>query len=182
MSKSNLNGSGPENDDRSDEQVYLSLGSNIGDRLGYLEKAVNAMQRSAEIREICLSPVYETEPLEMQEQPRFLNMVTGCRTPLDPEALLERLKEIEESLGRHHREPNGPREIDIDIIFYGQLEMNRDNLQIPHPRFHRRKFVLVPLHDLAPEFISPIHGMTVNELLKQCPDESQIQLYDRITV
>jgi len=164
------------------EDVYLSLGTNVGDRLHWLEKAVNALREEEGISVDELSSVFETQPLELEDQPLFLNMVVACSTSLAPEELLDAVKDIETRLGRVKRRPKGAREIDIDIILYGEVVIESDHLSIPHPRFHERKFVLVPLSHIAPELESPVHGKTVTELLDECPDDSYIHLYEHLMV
>lgn len=144
--------------------VYLSLGSNIGDRAALLRQAVEALQ-AAGVEVLRSSSLYETEPMGLREQNWFLNMVVECRTELFPLQLLRRLKKIENSLGRKRIIPNGPRTIDIDIILYGRAVMAVPALEIPHPRFRDRRFVLAPLAELAPELRDPITKRTIAALL-----------------
>jgi len=144
--------------------VYLSLGSNMGDRLGMLRQALEALP-AAGVEVVRTSSVYETEPMDLREQSWFLNMAAECRTGLFPLQLLRRLKKIEASLGRKRTVPQGPRSIDLDIILYGRAVMETPALEIPHPRFRDRRFVLAPLAELAPELRDPVTGRTIADLL-----------------
>ncbi|MBU1992755.1 MAG: 2-amino-4-hydroxy-6-hydroxymethyldihydropteridine diphosphokinase [Patescibacteria group bacterium] len=128
-------------------EVYLGLGSNIGDREGNLEKAcemVGALKKSS---------IHETEPFGVLDQPKFLNMVCKIETELSPRELLNHVKNIEKKIGRKKREKWGPREIDIDILFYGDIIVDEPDLQIPHPGISEREFVLKPLREIAPDKI-----------------------------
>jgi len=178
MSKSRSNGNGAAGEG---QFIVLSLGSNIGDRLQFLKEAIAALENTRGIQIFEHSSVYETQPVDDTDQDFFLNLVVTGRTSLPPPGLLQAVKQIEQDLGRKKRPDKGPREIDIDIIFYGNEVIDEPELQIPHPRFQRRKFVLVPLIEMIPGFISPMHDQSVTELLEQCPDESYIQLYEHLT-
>lgn len=149
-------------------RVYLSLGSNLGDRRGYLRRAIDALPPP--VRVLRLSPLYETAPWGYLEQDDFLNIVVEAETVLQPLELLEHLKSIEALLGRTTNFRFGPREIDLDILFYDDLILAGDRLTIPHPRLHERAFALVPLADLAPELVHPQLDQTVTELLAAIPD------------
>ncbi len=143
--------------------VYLALGTNLGDRLAKLRAAIKAL--SPEINVIAKSKVYETPPWGYENQPAFLNMAVKCETNLEPESLLKRLKQLEVQLGREQSFRWGPRLIDIDILFYDNLILKSESLTIPHPRLHERAFVLVPLTDIASDFIHPVFKKTIKELL-----------------
>jgi 2-amino-4-hydroxy-6-hydroxymethyldihydropteridine diphosphokinase len=154
--------------------VYFGLGSNIGDRKVYLQAAVSALSRSVEV--LAASPIYETEPWGFEDQDCFLNQVVQAETDLTPEELLQFVKDVEARVGRRARFRYGPREIDVDILFYDELHMESYGLQVPHPRIAERAFVLVPLADIAPDLYHPTLGKTIKELLSRV-DTSGIELY-----
>ncbi len=146
-----------------DHIIYLALGTNLGDRLANLRAALEAMP--PEVCVLARSHVYETPPWGYTDQPAFLNMAVKAETSLGPESLLKRLKQVEVEVGREPGIRYGPRIIDLDILFYDNLVLNEENLVIPHPRLAERAFVLVPLHDLAPELHHPVNGKMIEELL-----------------
>jgi 2-amino-4-hydroxy-6-hydroxymethyldihydropteridine diphosphokinase len=139
--------------------VYLSLGSNLGDREANLKAAAERLQP------LRLSPVYETSPVDSPDQPFFLNQVIETETDLTPLQYLSRTQEIERDLGRVRTTPKGPRTIDIDILIFDTRLIQTARLEVPHPRLHERRFVLVPLADLAPELCHPVSRRTVREML-----------------
>jgi 2-amino-4-hydroxy-6-hydroxymethyldihydropteridine diphosphokinase len=145
--------------------VYLGLGTNLGDRFANLQAAVTALP-PAVVPGDC-SPVYETAPWGFEDQPAFLNQVLRGYTRLEPPELLRHLKTIEGRMGRQPTIKYGPRIIDIDILFYGRLVLETENLTIPHPRLEERAFVLVPLADLAPGFRHPVLDKTIRDLLAE---------------
>jgi 2-amino-4-hydroxy-6-hydroxymethyldihydropteridine diphosphokinase len=151
------------------EQVFLALGTNIGDREANLCKARKALAPKVTI--IKESPIYITPPWGFEDQPEFLNQVLEVRTKMRPGRLLAYLKRIEKKMGRLKTFRNGPRLIDLDILFYGQRVIERSKLRIPHPRLHERAFVLVPLEDIAPDFIHPVLNMTVETMLSKINTE-----------
>ncbi len=144
-------------------QVYLALGTNLGDRLANLNAAIQAL--SPGVRVLRQSSIYETPPWGFADQPDFLNQVLLAETNLFALDLLAYLKNLESRLGRQSTFKFGPRLIDIDILFYDELVMETSNLKIPHPRISERAFVLVPLADLAAELRHPISGEIVREML-----------------
>jgi 2-amino-4-hydroxy-6-hydroxymethyldihydropteridine diphosphokinase len=150
--------------------VYLSLGSNIGDREAMLQSATAALG-DAGVEVVRTSAVYETEPQDLADQRWFLNIVAECRTELFPMQLLGRLKKIEAQLGRKRTVAKGPRTIDIDIILYGNAIVRAPLLEVPHPRFRERRFVLEPLKELAPDLRDPVTRRTVAELLSSVPGQ-----------
>lgn len=143
--------------------TYLALGSNIGDRLANLRRAVAALSPVVSVQ--AQSPVYETPAWGYVDQEPFLNMVLKAETVLAPAALLAHLKRLESELGRTPSFRWGPRLIDIDILLYDELVISTPELTIPHPRLPERAFVLVPLADLAPGLVHPVLGQPISELL-----------------
>jgi 2-amino-4-hydroxy-6-hydroxymethyldihydropteridine diphosphokinase len=143
--------------------VYLALGTNLGDRSANLKQTIAALTPQMDVK--AKSQVYETPPWGFEEQPKFLNQVVKANTYLDPEPLLKHLKRLEVALGRQESFPNGPRLIDIDLLFYDDLVLNKPSLVIPHPRLHERGFVLLPLMDVAPNLVHPVQQKTVQELV-----------------
>jgi len=144
--------------------VYLALGTNLGDRIANLKQAARALPPL--VRVVVASPVYETLPWGYIEQPAFLNQVIQAETGLDPHALLTYLKQTEIRLGRRTTFRNGPRVIDLDILFYDDAVLNSPELTIPHPSIPERAFVLVPLADLNPGLKHPSLGITVRQMLE----------------
>jgi len=157
------------------QNAYVGLGSNLGNRAGYLLLGVRGML-DAGLDVIRLSSIYETEPVEYEHQPAFLNMVAELRgsTLPAPDQLLARLLRIEYALGRKRDVPMGPRTIDLDLLIFKDQEVNTDFLTVPHPRLHSRRFVLVPLNELAPNLIHPVLQKPVRELLSQAKDRSTV--------
>jgi 2-amino-4-hydroxy-6-hydroxymethyldihydropteridine diphosphokinase len=154
--------------------IYLALGSNLGDREANLRAAREAMPPAVRLHSN--SPIYETPPWGILDQPVFLNQVVEGSTYLPPAGLLAYLKGLEVQLGRTRTVRNGPRVIDLDILFYDDLVFTMTGLTIPHPRISERAFVLVPLADLAPDLVHPVEKKTIQELLGQV-DRSGIERY-----
>ncbi len=149
--------------------VFLGLGSNLEDRLAHLRAAVEALEPVYQIER--LSSVYETAPQLVTDQPAFYNLVCAGRTSLTPQDLLRFLKALEAQLGRRVRYRYGPREIDLDILLYGNLIVATDDLTIPHPRLAERAFVLVPLAEIAPDLLHPVLKQSIRELADQVSDQ-----------
>jgi len=143
-------------------EVYLGLGSNLGDRKTNLEKALQLLGERLTIRQV--SSLYQTEPVGHKEQPMFFNAVCCAETDLGPLQLLSLIKGIETALGRVPSFADGPRSIDVDILLYGDLSMETADLTIPHPRMAERGFVLIPLLELTPELVHPVSGESVKDL------------------
>ena len=157
------------------QNAYVGLGSNLGDRAGYLLLAVRGML-DAGLDVIRLSSVYETQPVGNENQPAFLNMVAELRgsTLPSPEQLLARLLRVEYALGRTREVPMGPRTIDLDLLLVRGEQLNTQFLTLPHPRLHLRRFVLVPLNELVPNLVHPVHQKPVHELLAHTDDTSKV--------
>lgn len=154
-------------------QTYLLLGSNLGDRQRILRRAATMI--SQQVGPItALSSLYETAPWGVKEQPAFLNQVAEVQTDLAPEEVLRHVLEIEQRLGRVRYERWGARHLDIDILYFDSLVMDTARLTIPHPRLHERRFTLVPLVELMPDYVHPVLGQTTLELLATCPDEGEV--------
>ena len=152
------------------------MGSNLGDRLGNLKQAIAALSPQMEVK--AKSRVYETPPWGYTNQPMFLNQVIRVNTYVEPVPLLKHIKRLEMTLGREPSFPNGPRSIDIDLLFYDNLVLNTASLALPHPHLHERAFVLMPLNDIAPALMHPTIGKTVSQLLASC-DTSGITVYEK---
>ena len=153
----------------------LALGTNLGDRQANLRAAIDALK--PEIRVLDESSVYETEPWGYADQPPFLNMALRCETDLSPLELLRRLKDIESTLGRVASFRNGPRLIDLDILFYDNLVLESAPLVIPHPRLHERAFVLVPLAEIAPKLVHPLLGLSVAQLVETVDRRGVVRVF-----
>jgi 2-amino-4-hydroxy-6-hydroxymethyldihydropteridine diphosphokinase len=156
-------------------KTYIALGTNIGDRLENFQTAIEELP--AEINTLRASRVYETPPWGYTDQRSFYNMVLEAETTLNPKKLLASLKAIEARMGRGSSFRNAPRVIDLDILFIDNLVLQDGSLAVPHPRMQGRGFVLVPLADLAPDFIHPVFGISVAEMLAQA-DTSGIKMLD----
>ncbi len=148
-------------------KAYLGLGSNIGDRMAYLRKAVGKLSGTEQIEIEEISPIYQTEPVGYVAQEDFYNMVVGIATDLSPMRLLEACMKIEREMGRSESVHRGPRIIDIDILLYGDRFVNEYRLQIPHPRLLDREFALRPLYDIAPELCVETACVSIREALEK---------------
>jgi len=154
--------------------VYLALGSNLGNRAANLKEAINSLSPQMEVK--AKSKVYETPPWGYIEQEKFYNQVLRVQTYLEPEPLLKHLKRLEVALGRKASFQNGPRLIDIDILFYDDRVVNTPVLDIPHPHVHERGFVLLPLMDIAPDYVHPVEQRSVREMLAGCDLRGIVQV------
>ena len=152
----------------------LSLGSNLGDRAGYLYRAVQELEKLAD--KVCISPIYETAPMYITDQPMFLNMAVTLVSGDEPERFLQKLKSLEQSLGRITEIRQGPRVVDIDIILCDDIMMDTDDLTVPHLGFRERDFVLRPLAEIASDWIDPETGKSVVELARMVRSNT-VRLY-----
>jgi 2-amino-4-hydroxy-6-hydroxymethyldihydropteridine diphosphokinase len=155
--------------------VYLSLGSNVGDRARNLQDAIAALGKAG-VHVVRASAVYETEPVDYLEQPWFLNCAVEAETELPALELLRALRGIEAQMGSKKLIAKGPRLIDIDILLYGNEIIDRPELQVPHPRMHLRRFVLEPFAEIAPNAQHPVSHLSVSELLTRTPDRSAVRV------
>jgi|SRR5665213_295128 len=153
--------------------VYLALGSNIGDSQANISQAIELLGDS--VKQIKQAPIYASKAVGYTNQPDFLNTALTGQTDLEPQDLLAFIKDVEHNIGRTATFHHGPREIDIDIIFYGDAIINTPTLTIPHPDFRNRDFVLKPLSDLKPDLMDPVSHKTVSHLLGDL-NQSQISI------
>jgi 2-amino-4-hydroxy-6-hydroxymethyldihydropteridine diphosphokinase len=149
--------------------VYLGLGSNLGERERFLARSVDALKKIPDSKVVWVSPVYETEPYGKKDQPTFLNAALHMETPLAPDVLFMSVKAIETDMGRVAGVHWGPRELDIDILIYDGVVFDKSGLKVPHPDMQNRNFVLIPLMDIAPDLVHPVTGQTVSEMVRACP-------------
>jgi 2-amino-4-hydroxy-6-hydroxymethyldihydropteridine diphosphokinase len=156
--------------------TYLLLGANLGERLKTIQAAVVEIERLIG-KIVAQSAVYETAAWGVTAQPAFLNQVVEIDTPLHPIDVLYYVLKIEKSLGRERREHWGARTIDIDVLYYADVIMKMSDLIIPHPRLHERRFTLVPLAEIAPQYVHPVFKKTNEQLLMACEDDLQVSLY-----
>jgi len=149
-----------------DHTVYLSLGSNLGNRADNIKQAITSLRPQMDVK--AKSKVYETPPWGYTEQSTFLNQVVKVKTYVEPEPLLKHLKRLEVALGRQATFHYGPRLIDIDILFYDDLVLETPILTLPHPHMHKRGFVLRPMMDIAPDLMHPVEKKSIRELIVLC--------------
>lgn len=152
--------------------VFIGLGSNVGDREAHLRDALERLGSLVTLRR--RSALYRTDPVEVTDQAEFLNQVVAAETDLGPAELVRELLEIERTMGRVRTRAKGPRVIDLDLLLHGDARVHQEGVDVPHPRLHLRRFVLVPLVEIAPDVVHPGLGLTAQELLDRCPDHSRV--------
>jgi 2-amino-4-hydroxy-6-hydroxymethyldihydropteridine diphosphokinase len=160
---------------------YLGIGSNMGDPELNCREAAGRISGITGVKLLRTSSLYRTEPVGMTDQPWFINAAAEIRSYLTPGELLQALKDIEKAMGRETVARWGPRIIDIDILLFGQEIIDEDNLVIPHPEFHKRRFALLPLNELAPYAIHPAFGVSIKGLLERVEDSSTVVLTGKAT-
>ncbi|CAN5356579.1 2-amino-4-hydroxy-6-hydroxymethyldihydropteridinediphosphokinase [soil metagenome] len=158
--------------------VYVALGSNLGDRAGNLLLAVRGLMEASFVVHK-LSAIYETEPVGIESDTKFLNMVAEIHvTNISPTQMMARLLRIEYLLGRKDKSVKRPRTADLDILFFGDVQMDTPFLTLPHPRLHLRKFVLKPLSKIAPNFVHPVLEREIADILADCEDTSEVKRWN----
>lgn len=159
------------------ENIFLGLGSNVGDRLGNLKQALQQLAELSGTELIRCSSIYETEPVGLKQQQDFLNLAAEVASTHTPQSFLQQIQIIEDEMGRTRDLHWGPRTIDIDILYWGQEVISIDMLQIPHPEVRKRRFVLQPLAEIAADFCPPPDLNPVRYLLERCKDESSVDFF-----
>ena len=159
-------------------KVYISIGSNLGDRAANVADAVARLQAAGTVTAV--SSLYETSPVEFNDQPWFVNAVVELEVRLDPERLMSLLLGIERAMGRERTRPKGPRLIDLDILLYDDREFHSETVDVPHPAMHQRRFVLIPLAELAPDLRHPTFRLTPAEMLAELPITDIVRPYAKI--
>jgi 2-amino-4-hydroxy-6-hydroxymethyldihydropteridine diphosphokinase len=159
-----------------DNLAYIGIGSNLGDKVKNCLEAIERIVKAEENELIGQSSLYQTEPWGNEDQDWFVNAVIKIKTSLNPEDLLKQLRTVEEQLKKRKEERWGPRNIDLDILFFNDEVIETPDLTIPHPSLHLRRFVLVPLHEICPDFIHPQLKLSVRELLKSTGDEKEVTI------
>jgi 2-amino-4-hydroxy-6-hydroxymethyldihydropteridine diphosphokinase len=160
------------------ETVFIGFGSNVGNRLDFCDRAVTLLSLLPHSEVTAVSPLYETEPVFDGAQPGkawFLNGVVRMATDVTPRSLLTVCREIERSLGRDEESRKGPRTLDLDILFYGERVVEEPDFTVPHPRLHQRRFVLIPMNDLDPQWRHPVLHRTIAQLLAETTDRSTVR-------
>jgi 2-amino-4-hydroxy-6-hydroxymethyldihydropteridine diphosphokinase len=154
--------------------VFIGLGSNLGDRRARLHEALERLG-SGLVTLRRRSSLYRTDPVEVTGQDEFLNQVVAAEADMGPADLVRSLLEVERALGRVRTRDKGPREIDLDLLLHGDARVAQEGVEIPHPRLHLRRFVLVPLVEIAPEVVHPVFELTARQLLDRCPDHGRVR-------
>ena len=155
-------------------RVLVGLGSNVGNRLEFLQRAIDELGRTPGVVIRSISSVYETEPVGKKDQPQFLNAAIELHCSLSAAQLYGRLKDIERTIGRTPSERWGPREIDLDLLYFDDAVIESSSFIVPHRESSNRRFVLVPLSEIAGEFVDPVRMQSIRTLLESCPDHSEV--------
>lgn len=154
-------------------RAHLSLGSNVGDRAAQLRSALARLETSGRV--VAVSSFYETEPVELTQQPWFLNCAAALETSQTPQQLMASILRIEQAMGRQRLQKKGPRTIDIDILLFDDAVVNSPEVTVPHPALHQRRFVLEPLAEIAPDVLHPVLNKTIRELLAALPEGQTVR-------
>jgi 2-amino-4-hydroxy-6-hydroxymethyldihydropteridine diphosphokinase len=155
-------------------RAYIGLGSNLGDRERVLREAFHTLDETSGIRVLRASSLYETEPVDFEDQPWFLNAIVEVETDLLPHSLLEQLQKIEAQFGRERKVAKGPRTLDLDLLLYADCVIEDECLALPHPRWRQRRFILQPLSELRPDFRDPVTRESLDEIMASCKDPKKI--------
>jgi 2-amino-4-hydroxy-6-hydroxymethyldihydropteridine diphosphokinase len=161
-------------------EVFIGIGSNLGDRQANIISAVKTLSHHAKIKQT--SSLFETAPEGFINQPDFLNCVVSIETDVKPMPLLRLLRKTEKGLGRQESFRNAPRPIDLDILFYGDQLINQKGMEIPHPRLHERAFVLVPMVQIAPQFVHPALHKTMQQLLSELAKGKRVEKWGELSL
>jgi 2-amino-4-hydroxy-6-hydroxymethyldihydropteridine diphosphokinase len=161
--------------------VYLGLGSNKGNRLYYIERALEEISSLRDTQVLRVSSVFETEPWGIKDQSEFLNCTAEISTRLEVSDLVTKIKVIERLVGRTNSSKWHEREIDIDLLFYSDLVMNSETIRVPHAELCNRNFVLIPLNELAPDFIHPVYGKSVSQILSESSDRLGVKAFGNVS-
>lgn len=157
--------------------AYIGLGSNLKDRMRNLSEATELIEENSKIKVLKRSSVYQTEPVGVKDQPDFLNMVLEVETALSPSELLDFLQDVEKKMRRKRERKWGPRNIDLDLLLYENKVMSSAKLTLPHPRMHLRKFVLIPLAEIAKDKVHPTLKKSITELFEDLKEDSKVELF-----
>ena len=150
-------------------RAFIGAGANLGEPIRQIRQAQEQLGKAPGVKFLATSSFYRTQPMGPVEQPPFVNAVFSLEPEIGPHDLLSLLLDIEGRMGRVRKERWGPRVIDLDLLFYGEMVIGEEGLDVPHPRLHERRFVLAPLAEVAPDFIHPVLKKTVSELLAELP-------------
>ena len=164
------------------ERVLIGFGSNLGDSVQICFAAIERLRSHPRIRVIKTSSLYRTKPQMLGDQPWFINGVVLCETDLNPDDLLDRIQHIERDFGRKRETRWGPRTLDLDLLTFGDRQINLSSLTIPHPRLHERRFVLIPLLEVAPEWVHPTMKVTARSLVDRILDDGSDQEVERLEI